>query len=467
MSFPEALDYLNSFSNFETEILTIAKTSRWKLERMQKLLSALGAPEKGLVTVQVAGTKGKGSVSALTAQIFKEAGYTVGLYTSPHLTSVRERIRVLDQKGSRGEAGDIFSDMISSVEFADLVGQYQPIFEDFRRDKGLGAVTYFEILTALGLLYFRQRGVDVAILETGLGGRLDATNAVDSSACAITSISLDHTAILGNTLKEIAREKAAIIKTRGQPVVVAEQRPEVLGVIQERCEQIGCAPLLVGKDIRVTDVSKQNEFPRVAIETPHNQYNLSCWLLGDFQNQNLAVAVGLAEYLAKQNKFLLKPEAVERAAKSVFWPGRFEIVSAQPIVVLDCAHNPDSAKHLAMSVEKNFNRKVTLILGISADKDWRAILMNLKPIAKDVCLTQAKNPRALEFPLDETKVIFKESPVNKISTVRDAVTQTLAKAGPDDILVVTGSVFVVAEAREFFTARAKVYAGLAAQRCGK
>ncbi len=426
-SFLEAQNYLNSFINHEFHLGRV-KSSSFKLERVHRLLNALGNPHRNLKIIHVAGSKGKGSICAMTAGILRQTGYTVGLYTSPHINNYRERVRVLSSRARRNGAkqshrlfrrftprddmvSDIFPDCVSEKELEVVLKKIKPAVEKTRSREGLGDLSFFEVYTVLALFYFCQQNVDVVILETGLGGRLDATNAVDSLVAAIAPISLEHTTILGDTLTAIAKEKAAIIKDGRQRVVIAPQDDEAMEVLTARCQEFNIEP--------------------VCIRKINSQIELS--LLGPHQKENAAVSIGIVECL-RDLGFEISTEAVRRGLKNVFWPGRFEIIQRGSLIVLDGAHNIASAKVLAATVKEVFEgKKIVMVLGVSEDKDKESLCAEFRKITQDIIFTKANHPRAghLEGAVD----------------VGQALNFARARSDPDDIIVVTGSVFVVAEAR--------------------
>ena len=440
--------YLNSFINYE---LSLGNTPAavFKLDRIQALLQLLGDPQNHLKFIHAAGSKGKGSVCALTASILKEAGYKVGLYTSPHLYSFKERIRILEKGPVNNiREGGIFSDSITDQELSAVLEEIRPRLEKMRSTKEGGGLTFFEVLTALALFYFFQKKVDWVVLETGLGGRLDATNAVFSSVCAITSISLEHTQILGNTVRKIAVEKAAIIKDARSKVIVAPQERQADAVIKKRCEKFSIEPFWVGKDIKY-EVQSQNIQGQVLNVTASKKYpNLQLPLLGDHQLVNTCVVIGIVESLRSLN-VRIPDKAVYAGLKNVCWPGRLEIVQRDPFVILDGAHNGASAKILAESVRTILpDKKVILILGVSSDKNKKDIIQELKEISSYVILTRANHPRASQWERKEVQKYFPEKNFSITQGVKEALKSAFAKSRKEDIILVAGSLFVVAEARK-------------------
>ena len=439
-------DYLDSFLNLEKDLSSV-RPRDFRLSRIRKVLSVLGNPERHLKILHIAGTKGKGSTAAFTAEILRAAGYKVGLYTSPHLCHVRERIRLLSPSARSRRGQREFKDCISKKAMAVVLADLSPVLEAFRDTKKYGRLTYFEVLTILALSYFYKQQVDFVVFETGLGGRLDATNAVPSLIAGITPISLDHTAILGNTLEAIAGEKAAIIKSRGQRVVIARQPPEALKVIKKRCQQFSVKPLFVGQDITFERKDFNWQRQRALIRTPKAEYELSLRLHGLHQVENAATAVGFMTALQAEG-YAVPAAAIRQGARTVFWPGRFEIIRRRPFIIIDGAHNPYSLTRLAETVRELFCRgTVYLILGVSADKDWLGICRAIFPVAREVILTKAHHPRALTWDPPAVSAVSTGQNIYYASHIKAAFRQVLKKVRPQDLILVTGSIFLVSEAR--------------------
>lgn len=390
----------------------------------------LGNPQSSLRTIHIAGTKGKGSACAFIASILREAGFKVGLYTSPHLIDVRERIRI--------------GEKITKKDFARLIEKIKPYAEKLRETE-LGRLSYYEILTACAFLYFKQAKVDFAVLETGLGGRLDATNTVSSLVCAITPISYEHTRVLGATLREIAAEKAGIIKTKSQIVICAPQRKEALEVIRKRAKAQAAKLFEVGKDIRIKEKRSSLYGQSFDIEGIFGEYpELKIRLLGEHQLINAAVAIGCIEALAYFD-VEISHGAIARGLKKASWAGRLQIVSRKPTVVFDGAHNQASAFALKEALIKSFRfRNLILVFGVCQDKDVRGILKELVPLANKIILTKAANPRAMD---PEAARAF--MPIKRPVTLCENSIQALKIAREDtrekDLILVCGSLFLLGE----------------------
>ena len=300
-------EYLNSFTNFESQLHKL-RPEDFSLTRIQKFLDLAGNPAQGLKVIHVAGTKGKGSTCAFLAGVLQEAGLKVGLYTSPHLHRVNERIRILNTDNIRSK--EDFSGSITDEELALVLAHLRPFAADIQNEGGF--LTFFEVLTVAALCYFANSKVDVVILETGLGGRLDATNAVDSLVAVITHVSLDHTRILGSTLSQIASEKAAIIKNSHQKAVIAPQEKEAMDVVLARCREFGVQPIIV---------------------SPEKCANLKIGLKGKHQMINAATAMEVLTVLRTMG-FKISDEAISEGLKHVRWPGRFELLRSGPDVIV-------------------------------------------------------------------------------------------------------------------------------------
>ncbi len=406
----------------------------YDLRRVEELLARLGNPHLGARSVHIAGTNGKGSTAAMVASALTASGYTTGLYTSPHLHTWRERIRV------NGE-------LISEEEFVSLVERVKPEVEAVNQKATYGQLTTFELLTALGFAHFKLKGVDFQVLEVGLGGKFDATNVINPEVCIITSISFDHTEVLGSSLAEIAAEKAGIIKP--SCVVVTSPQPDEVGkVIEETCFNYGVEWVRVGSDVTWQGLSSNLNRQLFQVKGRLGSYELSIPLLGDYQLGNAATAVAALEVLAGKG-FDISKDSIISGLAQVGWPGRFQILSHYPLLIVDGAHNPDSARRLKQSLKQYFDfDRAILVIGVSSDKDIAGIVSELVPLFDKVIITHSCHPRAMALPL--LKAEFRRHGVDAqtVETVSEALSLALALAGNRDLVCVAGSLFVVAEAIE-------------------
>jgi dihydrofolate synthase/folylpolyglutamate synthase len=447
LSYEEALDYIYSFVDYSVVRADKYSPQTFELARMVNFLAALGDPQDRYPVLHVAGTKGKGSVAAMSVSALRAGGYRTGFYTSPHLLDFRERAQVDGR-------------FIPRQAVAEIVDQLRPMVA---QHPGL---TTFEITTALAFIYFAREQVDVAVIEVGLGGRLDATNVLTPRVAVIASLSYDHTYLLGNTLAEIAVEKGGIIKP-GVPVVSAPQKPEALAVL-ERLAAERHAPLtlagrdwlyrllshdLDGQEFEIWSAGEQDQLDQLRAQGHPVHWRpaqLRIPLLGRHQVENAVVAYAALQVLRDQG-LPLSPDAIQGGLRSVRWPGRFEIMSRRPYLVLDGAHNRDSAQKLATTLQDYFpGRRVTLIFGASSDKDVSGMLAELLGPGTSitrVILTQAVHPRAQDpEELADMVSAYGLTP-EVVSSVGHAVKMALASAKPDEVILACGSLFVVAEAR--------------------
>ena len=446
-AYATALEYLYSFINFEHRRMDQYTQEYINLERPEKFLTQIGRPQDSYPSIHIAGTKGKGSVAAFCASCLQKSGYTVGLYTSPHLQDFRDRIRVLKPSELDGR--------ISQGQVVRLTERLRPAIE---KTPGL---TWYEIITSLAFLHFAESGVDVAVVEVGLGGRLDATNVLKPLVAVITSLSLDHTMLLGNTLPEIAREKGGIIKS-GVPTISAPQAPEALQelrIIAERRESPlsvigrewdydrlqesappGTGPYRWEKQVSITRAPEESPF-----KTPI-RFSLS--MAGRHQQENAVLAVAALTEIWDFFE-VLTIEALRQGLSEVVWPGRFQILKPTvrgPNILLDCAHNVDSAEKLAMALKEDFNyEKLWLIVGITADKDVKGIIQALLSLTEDTVLTASSHPRAAD-PGELAMIALEEGyEVHTKQSVVESLMFAWKKASADDLICMTGSIFIVGD----------------------
>jgi len=433
VDYQQALDYIFSYTDYE-KVPMPHDPAFYDLRRVEEILARLGNPHLGARSIHIAGTNGKGSTAAMIASALAASGYTAGLYTSPHLHTWRERIRV--------NGG-----LISEGELAALVERLKPEVEAVNQKATYGQLTTFELLTTLGFAHFKLKGVDFQVLEVGLGGKFDATNVIQPDICIITSISFDHTEVLGSSLAEIAAEKAGIIKP-GCVVVTSPQPDEVGKVIEETCFSYGVELVRVGSDVTWQGLSSNLNRQLFQVKGRLGSYELSIPLLGDYQLGNAATAVAALEVLAGKGFNISKDNIISGLAQ-VGWPGRFQILSHHPRLIVDGAHNPDSARRLKQSLEQYFDfDRAILVIGVSSDKDIAGIVSELAPLFDKVIITRSRHPRAMALPPIVAEFRRHGVEAQAVETVSEALSLALALAGARDLICVTGSLFVVAEAIE-------------------
>jgi len=433
MDYVEAIAYLHSLTDYETKRVKRYTPEAFSLSRIEDLLDVLGNPHRSFQSVHIAGTKGKGSTSAMIEACLREAGYRTALYTSPHLHTFRERIRVAGENIARSQV-------------VALVKELRPLVE--RRPE----LTTFEVITAMGFLHFARSNVDLAVVEVGLGGRLDATNVLRPRVAVITSISLDHTYLLGDTLGEIAQEKGGIIKT-GIPTVSAPQRAEAIQALERISRERDSELIEIYRDwdYEVGPADREGQsFAVRRIAGDGSPLDGEFWipLLGRHQLENAAAAVATLDVLRRQG-FDISRHAVEQGLREVWWPGRMEILSQDPLVVVDCAHNPYSARTLRDALEEWFpDRGWVMIFGASADKDIAGMLEALVPISDYTIVTRADHPRAMA-PIELADVVADVGGGAEVSlNVRKSLDRGLAMMDPANGVLATGSIFLVADLRE-------------------
>lgn len=429
-----ALDYLYSFVDYSLKHSSELAKAVFNLDRMRALMAALGNPQDSYQCIHVAGTKGKGSITALCASALQAGGLRVGMYTSPHLQDYTERIQVNAVP-------------ISHAGMVELVEKIKPAVAT------IPMLTTFEITTALGFLYFAEQHVDVAVIEVGLGGRLDATNIITPRVSVISSLSYDHTAVLGNTLTEIAREKAGIIKP-GVPVVSSPQKEEALKVLEEIAKERGCTITVTGRDLPYHTGEHSLDGQRFSIHPANGQVlEFEIPLLGQHQVDNAVSAYAAL----KAGGFGLSEEHIASGFSHVSWPCRFEIASREPFIIFDSAHNEDAFERLTQTLQMYFpGRKVVLILGVSEDKHLKEMLTAIRPLVDTLVITKANHPRALE-PEQILETAHQAGlhteiaiPVEKALDVANGIAQNNGS-----IIVSAGSMFVTAETKTAWQKKAK------------
>lgn len=440
--YQETLDWIYSWVDFSMKRHVDDKHRFFKLDRMNKLMDLLNHPERSYPCVHIAGTKGKGSTASLIASSLRAAGYKVGLYTSPHLEDFRERITINEE-------------MISEAEVIELADQLRPLTEI------VPETTTFELTTALAFEYFARQKVDIAVLETGLGGRLDATNVVDPLVSVITSISFDHMSVLGNTLTEIAAEKGGIIK-QGRPVVIAHQKEEPLLALRRIAEDRNAPLIEVDQEYiyqplwhslnqqTFSIISRAKKVRGKNINT-RSPLRLSLPLLGQHQVENAATAVAVLDQVRLAG-FKITRENIKKGFSQVYWPARFEILRENPPFVIDSAHNGDSIDRLVATIDEYFpNLPFILVFGASADKSMGDMLNAILPRVELVIATQSLHPRAASP--EELKDILSAYNIKAITspTIEEAMAKALTLAGNSKGILVTGSLFIAAGAKTIWS----------------
>ena len=435
MTYREALKYLDSFVDYEKRP-SFDYSAVMKLSRMKALLDGLGNPQRNFRSIHIAGTKGKGSTCAFVYSILKESGIKAGLYTSPHLIDFKERIRISYPKERN----------ISEEEIAALVTRIKIFLDNFSKSSRFGPPSFFEVYTSLAFLFFSIKKVDIAVIETGMGGRLDATNTLEPLAIGITPISLDHTDRLGKTVEAIAREKCGIIR-ENSTVISSEQEPQVLNYIKKAVADKKARLLTVGKDISYEPLTASPEGQTFNVRGMHGEYMLlTTPLLGRHQAANAAAAVGIIESLRAKGITICSHD-ITNGIRNVNWPGRLQVAAKGPWIILDGAQNEASARALEEAVKGIFTyRKLYLVFGVSSGKDMRGLARNLFPLADEIFFTRADTPRAVSP--EKIRRDFPDYEDRSVATfnVKEAVELARRHAGPEDLILVTGSLFVVGEA---------------------
>jgi dihydrofolate synthase / folylpolyglutamate synthase len=413
MSYEEAVQYLYGLQKYGI---------KFGLSKTSNLLKAFGNPHRGRAYVHIGGTNGKGSVAAMVESILMHSGLKVGFYSSPHLVRFTERFKVNGREISPERTAQLV------VELQGCVDPREP-------------PTFFEFTTAMGLIHFAREKVDISIMEVGMGGRLDATNVIRPKVSVITNISLDHQAFLGRRLTDIASEKAGIIK-RGVDVLTAATQPAVLQLFKKVCEERGAPLWRLGRDIRIR--CEDRRFHYYGLD--RDLRDLETALPGKHQCRNAALALGVIEVLRRKG-FKVSEEDMREGLKTPHWPGRLQTVSLNPLVVLDGAHNPAAVRSTIKSVTRDMKYgRMILVLGVMADKDISGIIRAIVPAADYVICTRPAYPRAAppEILMEAARPIWKGGEASP--RLQDALKRAKDMARPDDLILVTGSLFTVGEA---------------------
>lgn len=425
MQYQQTLEYIKNLTKFGMNL---------GLGRIQELLNRLGNPQLKLKTIHVGGTNGKGSTTSMIAKVLQQASYRVGVFTSPHLHRYTERFCINGVE-------------ISEQQVADLIQEIKPHLEAMVAD-GFEHPTEFEVSTALACYYFEQQQVDLAIFEVGLGGAIDSTNVVQPLVSVITNVSIDHMDYLGHTVTEIARVKAGIIKP-GVPVVTAATGA-ALTVIEEVCKKQQAPLTVVGQQIswqQTTNPSLTGQC--FTITSPRQVYeHIFLPLLGEHQQINATTAVAVLEQL-NQYGISITPEIARQGLAKVNWPGRFEVLSGPPTIVMDGAHNLAGAQALAHTLQTYFpQRRLVMVLGMLGDKERKRVIETLAPLAAAIMVTKPNNPRAGVWQQVADWCLEYVPEVYCCEQVPEAVDKGLALTNPGDVLCITGSLYMLAEARE-------------------
>lgn len=429
MHYDEALAWIHSIARFGMN---------QGLTRIEALLELLGNPHRSCKYLHIGGTNGKGSTAAFAAAMLEEAGYRVGLYTSPYLVEFTNRMAVNGQD-------------IPREELVELVQKVRPLVEKIAADPGLGQPTEFEVVTALAFCWFAREAPDIVVLEVGLGGRLDATNVVQPLVSAITTISLEHTQVLGDTVEAIAREKGGIIK-KGAPLVTAAEGA-ALPVLEGICRERGVPVYKLGDHFhaRISEqCSKGQIFHYKGLSRDYD--DLLIPLLGDYQANNAALALAAGELLCQQG-FSLPETVIRSGLAKTRWPGRLEVLQHSPLVVIDGAHNLEAFQGLSRAVKQTFKYgRLILVLGILDDKAADNILSEILPLADLLVITRPNSPRAADpHVLKEIAAEALPGLPSRISPeIPDAVDFALGEAGKEDMVLIAGSLYLVSDARHYF-----------------
>lgn len=421
MDYHGTLDYLYGLERFGVKL---------GLDNVRDLLRRLGNPHEAFPSVHVAGSKGKGSVCAFLDAVLRRAGHRVGLYTSPHLVRFNERVKVDGEE-------------IADRHVVRLTEEIRPHAEAMAAAGKANQPTFFEFTTALAFRYFQERRVDLAVVEVGMGGRLDATNVVHPEVAVITRIEREHTQYLGKTVERIAREKAGIVK-EGVPVWTVDQ--PVLPVLEGRCKDLHAPLRVVGRDLRVRRESRGLEGQRVTLSDGEEQV-LDIGLLGTYQAENAALAYGALRTL-HEGGWKVGKRALRQGFAKARWPARLERVHPFPAVLLDATHTEEGARRVRESLEELFpGRPLVLVLGVLEDKDVSGILAQLEPLCRRIVATAADSKRAL--PAQAVAAAVQGAEVQTLTPVADAVAAALDAVRPEEVVLITGSLYTAGEASVF------------------
>lgn len=416
-AYREALSYLYSLQKYGI---------KFGLSKTSNLLRVLGHPHKAIKYLHVAGTNGKGSVASMAASILREAGYSAGFYSSPHLVRFTERIRVDGREISRKDVVSIVAELKAAMDPGD-------------------PPTFFEVVTVMAILHFARQGTEIAVMEVGMGGRLDATNVIHPLLSVITNISLEHREFLGPRLLDIAGEKAGIIKD-GVDVLTAATQPQVIGLLERICRERHSRLWRIGSNVRYRGGNAGFHYYGLTRRMRHVELGLE----GRYQDRNAATAIAAAELL-EQKGFRLTDEHIRAGLKRAAWPGRMHVISRDPLIVLDGAHNPGAMRALARAVQSDFvHRRLILVIGVMADKEIARILREIVPMADHVFYTRPVYYRAAEPQVLAAEGGRLGTPFQVTPALPAALDDARGMAGPEDLILVCGSLFTVGEALTYF-----------------
>jgi len=437
-TYAKAMGYLFDRTDYERQQRLRYNVTTFDLGRMERLLKGLGNPHRKIETVHIAGTKGKGSTATMLARMMEANGYKVGLYTSPHVSTLHERIAINSHMISRGEMRGLINRAHFSVE---------------RMAKKDDAPTFFEIMTALAFMHFADKDVDIAIIETGLGGRLDSTNVIRPAVIGITSISVDHQNLLGDNLGSIAKEKAGVIK-KGVPVITVPQEPDAMYMLKQTATALKAPLSVTGRDIdfssRFESSREEGPHTRICVTTPYSKFeHLRVPLPGEHQALNCGLALAMLDKLKTQG-YENDDEKSVNGLKGLSLIGRMEIICEDPRIIVDAAHNAASIRALVQTIGQHVPYdSMVVIFGCNKDKDVRGMLHQLQYGADKVVFTRSNSPKAV-FPQDLADMYTEMcgKMCQTALTITEAVKVAKSAVSKEDLICITGSFYIVGQAKE-------------------
>ena len=444
MNYQAAVRYLLSLGR-ELAAPTQAAAAKFDLENILTLATHLGRPDRAYAGIHIAGTNGKGSTAAFTESILRHAGFRTGLYTSPHLERINERIRVDSQEITDAGFADAFTRLVALIEKLLAAGQLR------------AHPTFFECVTAVAFDHFARRRVEFAVFEVGLGGRLDATNIIKPTITIITRLDFDHENFLGHSLPEIAREKAGILKPH-VPVVLAAQRPEAREVVLSRARELACEVLEPSQLFQISGESTEHGRTRALVSESASaaSFELAPSLSGRFQLDNALNALSAARLLQAKG-FRISHRDIEQGIATTSWPGRLEKLQSAPDVYLDGAHNPSAARELAAFLAQNLGgRKIWLLFGALRDKAVDEVAGILFPLAAEVIFTEARTSRAISSGQLAEIASHHAASFKVIPSAEEAFEYAISKTAPSDVVLVSGSLYLVGQLRHYWNSRSTV-----------